>query len=260
MGATTLNSIINQYIIRKKETDNSNRDYYVNLAALIIKQLHVYADNRYKARILEVNPDTNTAQLPRDFVDYGLVAACINGKMYTLDYRRDLCIAEPETVCDEQGNLVSETDRLAALNSGSDTCVYSDSFCLYGVMRGDECMENFFAIGAGFPSLGLFTINEEKTRIHLNGVSASEVVILYKSNGLEKVDCDVFIDEMYEPAIVAGLRYQEALDNPEKGALQFKKIEWETQYNQLKYARHSMTLAELIKSSRKRVGVGILHR
>lgn len=261
MGQVTLNSIVNRYFVRKKEVDQSNYDYYVALAIAAAKKLNVYASNSFEVEVLEVNTDTNTAKVPESMVDWVLVAGCINGKMYTLDYRRDLCTHQNEKVCDASGNLLSEQDVLSAISSNNDTGLNYDScFSFNGVMHGDECVENLFAVGAGFPSLGMFKFNENKTRIHLKNISSgiTEILLVYKSSGVKK-GANVFIDEMMEEPIVAYVRKEKALDFDEPN-IAAKEQAWRQAFNQVKYNKHSITIQQLIKSARRYTGVGVLPR
>lgn len=261
---TTIDTIVYNYMMRKRDADNSNYDYYLTYALAGAKQLNMRATNNYKSVMLDINPNTMSAQLPPDYVNYCVVALSYCGKLFTLDLARNMDTTPYPTICNIEGQVLPDGERLnndlQCCEQGSELG-YDYGWSFYGVWYGSQWQGDLFAVGAGFPSLGCFQINHEKTRIYFQHLqrcnSPLKVVLTYQSNGLEK-GSNVYIDELVEAAVTAYMRYNIDLDMGKSVAA--SKPEWEEQYNYCKNKNFAITIETLKKDARRRIGTGVINR
>lgn len=143
-----------------------------------------------KSVMLDVDPSTNTAKLPIDFIDYTKIGLCVNGVILNLDMHDELCLHDYATsVCgctDSDINTAIENVNSNVIGSGGYAWVGDTWFYpYYQHYHNGQFTAGYYGLGAGFGKTG-YRINRELNCIQLNSnIQSGKILLEYKSSGLD---------------------------------------------------------------------------
>jgi len=76
--------VVKMFMAARKEKSLANFEIYVQQAIEIYSDINIFDNNNIQVAYISVNPDTNTAILPVDFISYTKIGFRKNGRLYTL--------------------------------------------------------------------------------------------------------------------------------------------------------------------------------
>lgn len=213
-------------------------------------------DNNIKTVRLEIDHNTNSAELPSDYINYYKVGISCGGVILNMDASDALQIPITPDPCDCKNDF-EQCRNLLANGGGYDSSVLPASLGAWNYWyytpyyHNGQYTAGFYGQGAG-TFRGAFRIDATNGRIIFDSyVNKIDFVVMeYQSNGLG--DCDTVIEETVIPALKAYLHWQRCLfssDNSRLEAQNWKKI-WEQEVRGVVARQAAMTKHEWINTYR----------
>lgn len=219
INVNSIGYVVNQALMDLQLPFSPNYERFLHFAIKGFREMNLLGlMPTIKAVQLPVNQNTNTAQLPDDFVDYLRIGVCCNGTMINFVQNNEICLddALPSACCtgEDVQNDISTLCTIFNQNSGN-ACAecnpyggvwywptYLNGYWNYGIVN--------YGIGPGNYNGG-YRVNREMNIIQFDScVRAQTVTMEYKSNGL-KPDGNIVIREEVIPALNAYIHYQRCL-------------------------------------------------
>lgn len=265
----SLNDIAIRYALLREESDSGHQLRYIMIARDVVKELKLYSDTHYVTVELDINPDNQTAKLPADYISYVRIGQVINGRILQFDYDRNMAIVNKpqETFCDEDGNELHGTNLyqtdIRHLENGVTPPYYpGNQFLWDNVFVGGQWAGRMYGVNASYPKLALFKIDHNNHFISFSTLVNSEypVVMEYKSTGVGRFELN-YVPETSEPAIIAGMRYYDALNKRRPNSdVNLHLREWKAQKKSFKAKRYGCSLHDLTTAIRSTIHTGRINR
>lgn len=155
-------------------------------------EMNMFITKTFKVSTIDVNPNTNLAQLPSDYIDFLRIAITINGKLYTLTRNEQLILPRTDD-CGSETNLNPRVQNTDLYNSQEDIVDVEADVLLsliahhYGTSGGANC--------------AYYRIDEERRLIVFQGrVPNNQFILEYISSGVS-VDTETLIPRECVPAL-----------------------------------------------------------
>lgn len=205
----TLKEIIGQYL--SSATQGSQEFLRLwNLAVFGLKiEFNLDVTGEMKTVVLNVNAN-KTVDLPCDYISYSKIGV-INGNGEVQTFKRNDSLTTY--------NGLNPSNRVAGTPQGSPNFYsYNQLYPnLYGNYYFNGDYYNLFGADSGGTTLGEYKVDESKKLIYLNLYNTySQIVLEYLSDGYSEDGCDHSVDVRAVQAVVAYIRWQNAIDQPKK--------------------------------------------
>lgn len=178
-GLITLRYCVMNVVNELREDDPmAHYRYYMQLAIDGFRRLRIKHINAVKVVYLPVDTETNTVNLPQDYVDYSKVAVSLNGLVWTLT-KNDKLHKPRGYLCgtDILTSSRGETEQV-------DTSTWGGYYFTDHLYSG-RWVTDMYAIGGGF-NTAYFTIDQERRQIVLNGtIPNNEIILEYITTGID---------------------------------------------------------------------------
>lgn len=254
----TLSYVVNSALADLDETSTRHYRKFFKWAVDGYRRLNLgnLVDNNIKTVRLEIDHNTNSAELPSDYINYYKVGISCGGVILNMDASDALQIPITPDPCDCKNDF-EQCRNLLANGGGYDSSVLPASLGAWNYWyytpyyHNGQYTAGFYGQGAG-TFRGAFRIDATNGRIIFDSyVNKIDFVVMeYQSNGLG--DCDTVIAETVIPALKAYLHWQRCLfsaDNSRLEAQNWKKI-WEQEVRGVVARQAAMTKHEWINTYR----------
>lgn len=183
MEALTLHKIAKEISLSRQDKSDIYIPNYILFGREAIGEMNTRGFVPLQSVALDIDPNTNSATLPPDFVRYIRVGSCVNGRILELDYDKTMCVREPiDDFCNPDDVIKKYEEDCKSLNSGSIPDGYSNYYMWNNIYYRGRLLEPMYTIPA-YRSPGFFKISNG--RMYLNSVCANNKIILqYKSTGV----------------------------------------------------------------------------
>jgi len=169
---TTL-QVVKSFMNERNEKALTNIERYLQIAIEGYSQMQLFTMNTINVEYLKVDPNTNSALLPPDFITMTKIGVNIRGKLWTLTLNNDIVIPKVGSICDEPIERVS-----------SDTTI-SGGYFFAPHYRNGTFVETLYGLGGGF-NVAYYRIDMENRVIYFDGrVPNNEVILEYKGSGVK---------------------------------------------------------------------------
>jgi hypothetical protein len=205
-----------------------------------------------KTVTLEVDQATNTVTLPNDYIEYSKIGLCVDGVLLNFDLNDSLCLdsASPTSVCtcsDEEISTAISTCCNGGVVDGSWYYPY------YSSWHNGQFVAGIYGVGAGF-NRGGYKINLEANKIQFDScVTATEIVLEYKSSGLSS-DGNAIVPQTAIPPILAFIHWKRCLfskDPFEKRDAEAHRRSWVAESSAMIKRKNTLTYTEWLQLFRK---------
>lgn len=252
INVNSIGCVVNQALMDLNLPFSPNFERYLHFAIKGFREMNLLGlAPTVKSVQLPVNQNTNTVQLPEDFVDYLRIGLCCNGTMINLVLNDEICLNDQyPQACDCTGeqlqNDISTLCNIFNANNGncSDCNQYGAVWYwpTYGAYYPNFGIVNY-GIGPGTYKGG-YRLNREMNIIQFDScVNAQSITLEYKSNGI-KPDGNVVISEEMIPALNAYIHYQRCTfsqDPMDKQQARSFKSEFVTLMDDLSHRQNALT-------------------
>ena len=186
--------IVKQFMNQRREKSLANFESYVQMAIEIYSDINIFDNNNIQVAYISVNPDTNTAILPVDFISYTKIAFRKCGRLFTLTMNNDIALPPPSSICSEDIEDVCETTSV-------DGGYYFAPHYRYGAY-----IDTLYGVGGGF-NRAYYRIDMTNRTIVFNGsVPNDEIVLEYISSGV--TSGTILVPRQAVPSVIAGLQWK----------------------------------------------------
>jgi hypothetical protein len=205
-----------------------------------------------KTVTLEVDSSTNTAILPNDYIEYSKIGLCVNGVLVNFDMNDALCLdsAEADSVCACTDEEITAGIEACCNGIGSEGTWY---YPYYSQYHNGQFVAGIYGAGAGFRHGG-FKINLEANKIQFDScVTASEVVLEYKSSGMS-TDGNAIVQQTAIPAIEAYIHWKRckfSKDTMEKRDTEMHRRTWVAESSAMFKRKNALTYSDWLSLFRK---------
>jgi hypothetical protein len=186
--------ITKQFMNQRKEKSLANFEGYVQSAIEIYSDINIFDNNNIQVAYISVNPDTNTAILPVDFISYTKIGFRKNGRLYTLTMNNDIALPPESSICSVDIDDITETTET---NGG----YYFAPHYRYGAY-----IDTLYGMGGGF-NIAYYRIDMTNRTIVFKGrVPENEIVLEYISSGV--TSGTILVPRQAVPSVIAGLHWK----------------------------------------------------
>lgn len=225
----TLSYCVDSVLADLGETNKRHYQKYMHYAIQGFRRLNLgnMVDTTIRTVQLEIDENTNTAQLPPDYVDFLKVGYSCRGTIINLDYsdslRFELSNELFPDACECQDQLNQCQQYAISPNSGFAFPFVSSIWYYNSFWRNGQYVGGIYGQGAGVYR-NAYRIDKNKWQIQFDSYITADFVILeYISNG---IDCgDAVIEETLIPAITAYVHWKAALHDPNRNRLEARMYE-----------------------------------
>lgn len=230
MGAPyTISYCVESVLADLGETSRRHYQKFLHYGIQGFRRLNLgnMVDTTIKTAMLDIDPNTKTANLPDDYVDFLKVGYSCNGMIINLDYSDKLRFELSDNVfpdaCDCQDELNQCQQYAYAPNDGFAYPFATSVWFYNSYWRNGQFNAGIYGQGAGVYR-NAYRINKEKWQVQFDSyIKADFVIMEYISNG---IDCaDACIEESLIPAITAYIHWKAALYDPVKNRLEAQMYE-----------------------------------
>ena len=185
---------VKNVMVELEEADTNKYQKYLQLAYRGFRDLNLFVTPNIKTVYLDMN-DALAAKLPPDYVKYRAIGLVVNGRIYNLTLDERLALNRKVDECD---NPITDLTQLNNDKLPADTCGYR----YYPHFRNGLYVGEAFGYGGGHNPKGYFRMDMDKGQIQFNSViPKTELIMEYKSNGLEEDGSAVIPEECVEALI-----------------------------------------------------------
>ena len=213
-GVTSLKKIVLKSIHRKKPIDMSYYKTNFGFAIDAMTQLHLFTVKENRMQWLTMT-DTNCVNLPSDYLSFIKLGVPIGGRLWSFSLDNDVIVPTSmengvETLNSTRGEGVSAVQ--GKFNPDGTSVPYNNS---------------------GYNSTGghnnyNFGFDLENRRLVLDGIDRSQVLLVYKSNGVS-ASGETLVPVVYSECIIAFINWKVAEGNGNRA--------WSDKYEQDYYFR-----------------------
>lgn len=207
-----------------------------------------------KTVTLTMDTATNTVTLPQDYIEYSKIGVCRNGVLVNFDMNDSLCLqsADAASVCECSSEEISTT---------IDTCCGNDIWMgdsanwgtwyypYYSSWHNGQFVAGIYGVGAGF-NHGGYKINLEAWKIQFDScVTATEVVLEYKSSGLSG-DGNAIVPQTAIPPIIAYIHWKRCLfsrDVMDRRSAESHRLTWVAESSAMFKRKNALTYNEWLQ-------------
>lgn len=206
----TLKEIIGQYL--SSATQGSHEFLRLwNIAVFGLKvEFNLDVTGEMKTVILDVSAN-KTVQLPCDYIQYSKIGV-INAKGEIATFKRNNAMSTL--------NGINPTNRVAGAPQGGAVGFlgYNERYpYIYGNYFYNGNYYNLYGADSGSPTLGEYKVDDSQRLIFLNlHTHYPQIVLEYLSDGYDEGCDDFSVDVRAVQAVVAYIRWQNAIDQPKK--------------------------------------------
>lgn len=170
--------IANEYLLTHNQIGSQRRLVVNQLAVAAYRALNltVLGGENLRVKYLPISA-AGTVAMPSDYISYSKVAFQVKNQFWTLTVNRELL--PPRRSLDECG-LPIQTVIPGGSDSFNSGWYFSSHYDKNGTFIG-----KLYGLGGGFNSKGYFKEDLQNRRFILDGVPASEIVLEYKSSGID---------------------------------------------------------------------------
>ena len=202
-----------------------------------------------KTVLLDVNAN-KTVNLPCDYVSYSKIGE-INGKGEVVTYKRNNQL----TTLLQYGN--NRVNKAPMVGSRGDFNLFPYDLNYYNNYFSDGVTYNLYGANSGTPNRGEYKVDEANRLIFLSiDISVSQIVLEYLSDGYDQSDDDYSVDVRASAALLAYIRWRDALDKPKKfgiGQIDFLKKDYYREKRLCQVRMNPFVLNEFEHASRQSV-------
>jgi len=192
----SLLQVVKSFMSERGEKSLTNIEKYVQMAIEGYSDMQLFEVNTIDVAYLAVNPDTNTAELPVDFVTMTKIGVEIAGRMWTLTVNNDLILPRPETICP------------VAIEAVTESVVVDGGYFFAPHYRYGRYTNTLYGVGGGF-NIAYYRIDMNRRVIYFHGnVPNDEVILEYKSSGVKAGGA--IVPRQAVPALKAYLHWKTA--------------------------------------------------
>lgn len=154
---------------------------------------------------IDIDSATNTAALPDDFVEYYKIGLCCNGYLLNFAINDSICLPTGTSGCPcDASELTYATEQCNAGTYNPETYWF---YPYYQYSHNGQMMNGIYGAGAGYYAGG-YRIDTERNLIQFDSsVTASAIVLEYRSNGLSDPTASI-VPEYAIPAIREYVHWQ----------------------------------------------------
>lgn len=187
-GLLTVKQIILD-LLYKMKLSKSEYHYMFNMFLDAHKELQMYHVSTFEEQFIDIN-ENHYVVLPADYLGFVSVGIMMYGRLYTFSYDNEL----KKLVTEQDGEIIVDTDA------------------------GDNVVKNTLYL-QNYASPGLndykFILDEPNNRIILNGYVGTQVILRYKSTGIN-ISGETYIRKKYKDVLQACMRHLYSVNNNEK--------------------------------------------
>ena len=194
--------ICTEYIDRNGENENKRKRIYTSAVACL-RGLNMTSVGVPKVIELDIN-DTDSADLPCDYLQYTKIALCNNGVMYSLGLNDDLCLLKKYDSCGNPVNTHQNTQLNYTVNY---PYTVADNY------RNGEFTGRMFGIGSDNNILGYYTIDKKAWQIQFAQLLRRSSVVMEYISDIKAVNQDFEVHPYCIDAILKYIRWDMNLDN-----------------------------------------------
>lgn len=170
----TIPQVIKSFMLERNEKALTNFERYLNFAIEGYSDMQLFTMNTIDVAYLQVDPQTNSALLPPDFITMTKIGVNIQGRIWTLTLNNDIVIPKPETICSEPIERVNNQTEVIG------------GYSFFPHFRNGQYIDTLYGIGGGF-NVAYYRIDMNNRVIYFDGVvpNNGEVILEYKSSGVK---------------------------------------------------------------------------
>lgn len=212
---TDISDIVNDYMLEMEDNDygaTKNATKVRNIAIAGLKDLRRSGVKILKSLILQVNQNTNSIELPNDFIDYARIGVLTSGGVFVpLNNNKLLGMAYQEFILDHTNSKLLDNDgieltALRQVSGSSGNSLTSDSYVRYAANMGTGSYGANFGMSGGGSAAGDFRVDLENSRIFFStSMTSPEVVLEYIAD--ESMSSNPKIHEYCEEALMNYIYY-----------------------------------------------------
>lgn len=251
MSTIKLSEIVGQFLNSK---DTSTHEYrrLLNIAIFGMKtEFNLDITGTYKTVILDVNAN-KTVSLPCDYITYSKIGVLNSrGEVATFSRNNQLSNYHSSYINDNSSRTVTNP----LLNTTS-VFPYPNSpnfYHYYNYFYNGDSFQ-LFGLDSGTPNIGEYKLDEKNKLILLNPQNIyTKIVLEYLSDGSDEDGCDYTLDVRVVAAMMAYLRWQNAIDLVKKfsqSTVRDLKREYYRNKRIAKMRNNKFNLSEMQKASR----------
>ena len=242
--AVNLDYIVSSFLADLGDYSSTNYDRYLNYAVRGFKKLNIMVLPSIKVVYLPLNAN-NTIDLPKDYVCYSKIGVSLGGNIWTLTLNPNMVLPH---ILDDCGNTIAATNTQASDLSGNFLGITGLDGCYYVPhWRAGNYVGELYGKTGGKNTEGYFRVDEQNNQIAFTNVIQGEIILEYKSNGIE-TDGSAVVPEQAIEAMLAFV-YWASIANDRKVGLGEKQIAWDrftTEYELLKRFTNMFTASEYL--------------
>lgn len=199
-----IQTVVRSYMNRKGEKALTNFQRYLQIAIEGYSSIGIFEGNVVEVAYLTVNQETNTVQLPVDFITYFKIGVNINGRLWTLTKNDDMVPLRPETICAAPIETVAtSTDIDYSLLGG----YYFAPHYRYG-----GYVDTLYGLSGGF-NTAYYKVDYKNMVIQFQGyVPNGEIILEYQSSNVSSGS--MLIPRQATPAVRSYLDWACILHDP----------------------------------------------
>lgn len=231
--AYTISYCVNSVLADRNETSKVHYQKFLHYGIQGFRRLNLgnVVDTSIKTAKLEIDHNTNTAQLPDDYVNYLKIGYSCHGVIINLDLSTDLRFQLSNDIfpsacdCESELNQCQDAAQMGGTLSGDVTAYpFFNTYWYYAThFHNGQVTAGWYGYGAG-RYRNSFRINKEKWQVQFDSYIKGDFVIMeYQSTGID--NGDAYIDETLIPAITAYIHWQAALHDTTKNRLEAQMFE-----------------------------------
>jgi hypothetical protein len=212
MALMTIDTVIKELLLEQGDTQMNKYLPYLQRAISGLRELEMDVSGSPTVVELPIDPNTDTANLPGDYLQYVRIGLCgTDGNIHSLGLNAKMCLPRSTNAC---GTPTTELQTNVAGGwwaSGS-WDGYADNF------RNGEVMGRMFGIGGGLNPNGYYRIDKERGTINLSSLpeNTGHVVIEYLST-LKMVDEKYHVHPFVVDALKNWISWKSIAYNPHRG-------------------------------------------
>jgi hypothetical protein len=167
--------VVKSFLNERNEKALTNFERYLQFAIEGYSDMQLFTMNTIDVAYLQVDPQTNSALLPPDFITMTKIGINIRGRLWTLTLNNDIVLPPPESICSEP------IDRV---NTETENSV-SGGYSFFPHYRNGVYIDTLYGLGGGF-NVAYYRIDMNNRVIYFDGkVPNGEVILEYKSSGVK---------------------------------------------------------------------------
>jgi len=183
MEALTLHKIAKEISLSRQDKSDIYIPNYILFGREAISEMNTRGFVPIQSVALDIDPNTNSATLPPDYLGYVRVGICVCGRIIELDYDKTLCVREPvDNFCCAEEEVSKFEEDCKCLSNNCIPDGYSNYYMWNNIYYRGTMLDPIYTLPA-YRSKGFFKISNG--RIYFNSVCANgQVILQYKSTGV----------------------------------------------------------------------------